>query len=65
MIKILEKFNNGIKDCYKIYSDMYVKIRNKTNNRTYNATPEFPLVVIASEVGKYEETDIRISTRED
>lgn len=65
MIRILGIFNNGISDYFKIYSDSYLKIKNKKNNNLYSTTEESPLAVLGSEIHNFEETDIRIIIDED
>ena len=63
MIKIREKFNNGLTNCYMIYSDNYFKVKNKKSGKVFDATRKFPLSIVASNFRDFEETNERIITR--
>lgn len=60
MIRIIERFNNGYTDCYKIYSDKGMKIKNKKNGNLYNTSKNIPLVIVAEKLTDFVETDVKI-----
>ena len=59
MIRITERFNNGYTDCYKIYSDKGMKIKNKKNGNLYNTNKDIPLVIVAEKLTDFVETDVK------
>ena len=60
MIKIEKTFNNGFKTCYMIYSDNYFKIKNKKSGKVFDATREFPLSIVASNLRDFEEINEKV-----
>lgn len=60
MIKIKEKFNNGLTKCYMIYSDNYLRIKNKKSGKVFEATEKYPLSIVASDFINFEEIDERV-----
>jgi hypothetical protein len=56
MIKIKNTFNNGLFECEEIYSDIGMKILEKTNGQFWNTNEDNPITIAQKRHNDYEES---------
>ena len=57
MIQVKQTFSNGLFECEEIYSDIGMKILEKSNGQLWNTDKDNPITIAQKRHGDYVETN--------